>query len=136
MKITPEHNERMAKMTFSSVYPLYIKKIESKGRTKDELLQVIEWLTGFDDKKVQELIDEQITFKTFFMRAQLNPNAKRLNLYRICTGLSCRSSMPGPDLRLVRNCNIEADSALAFSRYDSSIERGQLKRKIESRATS
>ena len=76
MKITPEHNERMVKMTFSSVYPLYITKIEKKGRTKAELLQVIEWLTGFDDKKVKELIDEQVTFETFFKRAKLNPNAE------------------------------------------------------------
>lgn len=52
MKITPEHNERMAKMTFASVYPLYIKKVERKGRTKEELDQVIEWLTSFNDKKL------------------------------------------------------------------------------------
>ncbi len=83
MKITPEHNERMAKMTFSSVYPHYIKKVESKGRTKDELLQVIEWLTGFDDKKIQALIDEKVTFETFFKRANLNPNAE------LITGVIC-----------------------------------------------
>lgn len=65
MKITPEHNERMAKMTFASVYPHYLTKIEKKGRTKVELHQVIEWLTGFDDKKIRELIDQDITFETF-----------------------------------------------------------------------
>ena len=59
MKITPEHNERMAKMTFATVYPLYITKVEKKGRTKEELHQVIEWLTGFDNRKIQELIDEK-----------------------------------------------------------------------------
>ena len=58
MKTTPEHDKRMAKMTFASVYPHYITKVEKKGRTKEELHQVIEWLTGFDDKKLQELIDE------------------------------------------------------------------------------
>lgn len=75
MKITPEHNERIAKMTFSSVYPHYIKKVESKGRTIEELHQVIEWLTGFDAQKLQEIIDEKVTFETFFKRAKLNPNA-------------------------------------------------------------
>jgi len=57
MKTTPEHDARIAKMTFGTVYPLYIKKVETKGRTKAELHQVIEWLTGFDDKKLQELIE-------------------------------------------------------------------------------
>ena len=83
MKTTPEHDERIAKMTFASVYPHYIKKVESKGRTKKELHQVIEWLTGFDDKKLQELIDEKVTFESFFMRAKLNPNA------HLITGVIC-----------------------------------------------
>ena len=76
MKTTPEHNERIAKMKFASVYPHYITKVESKGRTKAELHQVIEWLTGFDEKKLSELIDEKVTFETFFKRAKLNPNAQ------------------------------------------------------------
>jgi hypothetical protein len=75
MKITTEHNERIAKMTFASVYPHYITKVESKGRTKEELHQVIAWLTGFDDQKLLELIDEKVTFETFFKKANLNPNA-------------------------------------------------------------
>ena len=75
MKTTSSHDERMAKMTFASVYPLYVAKIERKGRTKEELHQVIEWLTGFDEKKLQELINEQVTFETFFERATLNPKA-------------------------------------------------------------
>ncbi|GGD25988.1 DUF2200 domain-containing protein [Flavobacterium orientale] len=75
MKITPEHNERMAKMTFASVYPHYVTKVEGKGRTKEELHEVITWLTGFDDKKLQELIEEKVTFETFFNRANLNPLA-------------------------------------------------------------
>ena len=83
MKITPEHNERMAKMTFASVYPHYITKVESKGRTKEELHQVIEWLTGFDDKKMQELMNNKVTFETFFKTAKLNPNAK------LITGIIC-----------------------------------------------
>ena len=83
MKITPEHNERIAKMTFASVYPHYITKVERKGRTKEELHQVIEWLTGFDDKKLQELIDEKVTFETFFNKAELNRYAE------LITGVIC-----------------------------------------------
>ncbi len=75
MQITPEHNERMAKMTFASVYPHYVTKVEKKGRTKEELHTIIEWLTGFDDTKIQKLIDEKVTFETFFKKAKLNPNA-------------------------------------------------------------
>ena len=83
MNTTPEHNERIAKMTFASVYPHYIKKVESKGRTKQELHQVIEWLTGFDDMKLKELIPEKVTFETFFRNANLNPNA------HLITGVIC-----------------------------------------------
>lgn len=75
MKVTPEHNERIAKMKFFSVYPHYVTKVEKKGRTKEELHQVIHWLTGFDDQKIQEMMDEQVTFETFFASATLNPNA-------------------------------------------------------------
>lgn len=83
MIITDEHNERMAKMTFSSVYPHYVTKVEKKGRTKEELHQVIKWLTSFDDKKIQELIDEKATFETFFKKAKLNANAN------LITGMIC-----------------------------------------------
>ncbi len=75
MKVTAKHNERIAEMTFASVYPHYITKVEKKGRTREELHQVIEWLTGFDEGKLQQLIDEKVTFKTFFEKADLNPNA-------------------------------------------------------------
>ena len=83
MKPTYTHNQRMANMTFASVYPLYLVKVEKKGRTKEELHQVIEWLTGFDTKKMQELIDEKVTFETFFKRAKLHPNA------HLITGTIC-----------------------------------------------
>jgi len=76
MKVTAKHNERIAKMKFSSVYPHYVTKVEKKGRTKEELHQVIEWLTGFNKLKTQELIDAQVTFETFFKFATLNPNAQ------------------------------------------------------------
>lgn len=74
MKTTAEHNERMAKTTFAVVYPYYIKKVVSKGRTVQELHEIITWLTGFNDKKIKELIDEKVSFETFFKRAKLNPN--------------------------------------------------------------
>jgi hypothetical protein len=75
MKTAPEHNERFAKMTFASVYPLYINKIERKGRNIQELDQVIEWLTGFDKSKLNDLIEQNVTFKEFFNQAKLHPNA-------------------------------------------------------------
>lgn len=75
MQITDKHNERIAKMTFASVYPHYIAKVEGKGRTKEELHQVIEWLTGFNEDMINELINENVSFETFFERAELNPNA-------------------------------------------------------------
>ena len=83
MNTTDAHNQKIAKLIFASVYPMYIKKVETKGRTKKELHKVIEWLTGFDNKKLQELITEKVTFETFFERASLNPNAK------LITGLIC-----------------------------------------------
>ncbi|MGD1893375.1 MAG: DUF2200 domain-containing protein [Cyclobacteriaceae bacterium] len=75
MKVTAEHNQRIAKMTFSSVYPHYITKVEKKGRTKEELHQVITWLTGFDEDRLQELISQKATFEVFFQQADINPNA-------------------------------------------------------------
>src|SRR5687767_2219936 len=77
------HNERIAKMIFASVYPMYVEKVEKKGRTKEELHQVIQWLTGFDNKTLQALIKEKVTFETFFQRASLNPNAS------LITGVIC-----------------------------------------------
>jgi hypothetical protein len=75
MSTTTQHDERMAKMTFASVYPHYVTKVERKGRTVAELHQVIEWLTGFDEIKLQTLIDEKTTFESFFQQAELHPNA-------------------------------------------------------------
>ena len=77
------HNQRIAQMTFASVYPMYVAKVEKKGRTKKELHQVIEWLTGFDTKKLQELIKSNVTFEMFFRQASLNPNAN------LITGVIC-----------------------------------------------
>ena len=75
MKVTDKHNARVAKMTFASIYPCYIMKVESKGRTKEELLQIIEWLTSYKEDKLQQFIENNATIKTFFEDAHLNPNA-------------------------------------------------------------
>jgi len=83
MVTTPEHNERVSKLTFASVYPHYIKKVETKGRSIQELHQVIEWLTGFNEEKLEELIASKVDFAQFFAQAQLNPNAS------LITGLIC-----------------------------------------------
>ena len=74
-KSTTDPDKKIANITFSSVFPLYLTKIEKKGRTKEELLQVIEWLTGFDETVVHKLIEEKITFEVFFSRAKIHPNA-------------------------------------------------------------
>jgi len=83
MNNTSTQDQRIAQMTFASVYPMYLMKVEKKGRTKEELNEVIGWLTGFDNMKLQELINENVTFETFFQHATLNPNA------RLITGLIC-----------------------------------------------
>ncbi len=75
MKTTPEHDARVANMTFASVYPHYVNKVEKKGRTKEELHQVIEWLTGFNEQKLEKLIEEKATFESFFAQATLHENA-------------------------------------------------------------
>jgi len=83
MKTSNAHDQRIVKMSFASVYPMYLAKVKKKRRTRDELHQVIRWLTGFDDGKLQELIDEEATFEAFFAKARLNPNA------RLITGVIC-----------------------------------------------
>lgn len=83
MEITAKHNERMATMTFTEVYPHYIAKVEKKGRTETELQQVIEWMTGFDIHKQQQLRNKNTTFADFFAQATLHPNA------HLITGTIC-----------------------------------------------
>ena len=83
MNNTNSHDDRMAKMTFASVYPFYVAKVEKKGRTKEELDKVISWLTGFNEEKLQQLMDEKVTFEQFFREAKLNKNA------HLITGVIC-----------------------------------------------
>ena len=83
MNNTTKHDERIAKMLFASVYPHYVTKVEKKGRTKEELHRVIEWLTGYDEKKLQELIADKVNFQKFFQDATIHPNA------HLITGVIC-----------------------------------------------
>ncbi len=80
---TASHDEKIARITFGSVYPHYVTKVEKKGRSKEELHQVIKWLTGFDEKKLQKFIDSKASFEQFFSEAKLNPNA------HLVTGVIC-----------------------------------------------
>ena len=75
MKVTPEKEEKVANMIFASIYPLYWNRLEKNGRTKEEFHQVLEWFTGFDEEKLQSLIEEKVTFRTFFQKAKIHPNA-------------------------------------------------------------
>ncbi|MEI8212923.1 MAG: DUF2200 domain-containing protein [Planctomycetota bacterium] len=83
MNHASNHDERIANMTFASVYPHYVAKVEKKGRTKDELHQVIEWLTGYKEVAWKKHIKDNVTFEQFFAKAKLNPNA------HLITGVIC-----------------------------------------------
>jgi hypothetical protein len=82
-KPPPGTAEKLAQMNLATIYPLYVAKVEKKGRTKNELHQVIKWLTGYDEKKLKSLIKDEVTFETFFKQAKLNPNA------HLITGVIC-----------------------------------------------
>ncbi len=100
MKVTAEKEEKVANMVFASIYPLYLNRLEKNGRTREELNQVLEWFTGFDQEALQALMDEKATFRTFFEKAEIHPNAHMIkgvvcgyrieeiedefNLYRQC----------------------------------------------------
>ena len=83
MNDTSKHDERIAKMIFGSVYPLYLQKVVKKGRTEEELLQVMEWLTGLKKKKLLDLVEKRVTFENLFEQATLHPNAA------LITGVIC-----------------------------------------------
>ena len=75
MKVTPEKNEKVAQMVFSSIYPLYLNRIEKNGRSKAELNKIIEWLTGYDEDQLKALLKENVTIGEFFKRANIHENA-------------------------------------------------------------
>lgn len=120
-KATPDHDERIATMTFSSVYPHYVIKVEKKGRTKEELHQVIEWLTGFDERQIQKYIDAKSTFKEFFRRAKLNSNA------HLITGVICGyriEEIDNPVTRQVRYLDKLVDELAKGKTMDKILRRG------------
>ena len=83
MKVTLEKEDKIAKMVFATIYQLYLNRLEKNGKTKEELNQILEWFTGFDEDEIQNLIKEKVTFKTFFERAKINTNA------HLITGVVC-----------------------------------------------
>ncbi len=93
----PGTAERIAKMTFASIYPHYVAKVEKKGRTKKELNEVIKWLTGYNEKKLKSLIEKEVNFETFFKKCKLNPNA------RLITGVICGYRIEEIEDPLIKN---------------------------------
>lgn len=83
MQNTSSAHKRIANMAFSKIYPLLLAKVQKKGRTQEELHEVIEWLTGFNSKKLEQLIKDEVTYETFFSQAKLNPKA------HLITGVIC-----------------------------------------------
>jgi hypothetical protein len=115
------HDERMAKMLFATVYPLYLTKIEKKGRTEAELQEVIEWLTGFNKKKMQEQIDKRVTFEKFFENAKLNPNA------HLITGMICGyriEEIENPITKKVRYLDKLVDELAKGRKMEKILRRG------------
>jgi len=100
MKVTPEKNEKVGKMIFGSIYPLYLNRLEKNGRTQQELNQVIEWLTGFGEQNIQQLINENVSFASFFEKANIHPNA------HLITGVICgyRIEEIHEEFGVYRNC--------------------------------
>ena len=88
--------ERVYKMSFASVYPHYITKAEKKGRTKEEVDQIIYWLTGYDEKALQKHLADKTDFETFFNQAQINPNASKI------TGVICGYRVEEIEEKLMR----------------------------------
>jgi hypothetical protein len=95
-----KQDQRIATMTFASVYPHYLTKVERKGRTKEELNQIINWLTGFDEVALQALIAEKVTFDEFFQRADVNPNSE------LVSGLICGIRVEQIENPLTRNVRV------------------------------
>ena len=100
MKVTADKNEKIGKMIFGDIYPLYLNKLEKKGRSKAELDEVIKWLTNYDEKELQDMIENKATFRTFFEKAQINPNA------HLIKGVVCgyRIEDINDEFKLYRQC--------------------------------
>lgn len=122
MKTTPEHNERIAKLTFASVYPHYITKVEKKGRTIEELHEVITWLTGFSPERIQAMVSAKVTFEEFFQVAQLN------EFSHLITGTICGyriEEIEHPLTRQVRYLDKLVDELAKGKSMDKILRKGQ-----------
>lgn len=97
-KTTKEHDEKIAKMVFSSVYPHYLNKIVKNGRSEKELQEVITWLTGFEGTVLRDLIEGEVSFKEFFDRANLNPDASLIK------GVICGYRIEDIETPLTQKC--------------------------------
>lgn len=94
----PKNSARIYKMAFAGVYPHYVTKVEKKGRTVEELHEVILWLTGYNEKQLQQHIANKTNFETFFAEApRLNPNAVKI------TGVICGDRIENITDELIRN---------------------------------
>ncbi len=118
---TPEHDKRVAEMKFFSVYPHYVTKVEKKGRTKAELHEVIEWLTGYTEAELNKMIDDKVTFKEFFENATVNPNAELIK------GVICGYRIEDIETQLTRECRYldKVVDELAKGRKIEKIKREQ-----------
>ena len=100
MEVTEEKNRKAGELSFTSIYPLYLQKIEKKGRTVKELNKIIEWLTGFDESQLKKILNKETTFKEFFENAIINPKA------HLITGVICgyRIEEIKETFHIYRNC--------------------------------
>tara|TARA_B000000475_G_scaffold266542_1_gene256385 strand:- start:622 stop:990 length:369 start_codon:yes stop_codon:yes gene_type:complete len=100
MEVTEEKNRKAGELSFTSIYPLYLQKIEKKGRTVKELNKIIEWLTGFNESQLKKMLNKETTFKEFFENAIINPKA------HLITGVVCgyRIEEIKETFQLYRNC--------------------------------
>jgi hypothetical protein len=94
----PGTEERIAKMTFASIYPLYLARLEKNGRTKEELHEVIKWLTGYDEEKLKSIIEDEVTFEAFYEKCKLHPNA------HLIRGVVCGYRIEELENPLIRKC--------------------------------
>ena len=97
---TEAHHRRIAEMTFASVHPHYVTKVERKGRTQAELQEVLTWLTGYSAEDIASHIQRKTTFSEFFAEAEINPRAT------LVTGVICGYRIEALDNDLTRNVRV------------------------------
>lgn len=124
MKTTPAHDEKIAKITFAGVYPHYVTKVQRKGRTIEELNQVIEWLTGYSESEINQLKQSDTCFKDFFANATVNPNAT------LITGVICGyrvEEIANTTTRQIRYLDKLVDELAKGKSMDKILRKAQIK---------